>query len=779
MKVRICAYLIALSGLMLNGCNNSREKEERYTWSTDEPLTIPFKTRVQRLEKGNLVRNYSFETGKIFKVDSSHSSFSLDGWQQIGQHVQWVDVQQDSVYQPDERYSGNCAVKIVRNLAPETDEQGTGVQSDFIKIIPGNYQFSFYARLEKVLPQKHRLGTKMFDGVDVRLLFYDRNKNLLKQAYSYPLEGQSVDISFKALSFANYRYINSTRWCKVIGKSNHYPFPEGDIPSEAQFVKIYIGLKGSGTLWIDQIDFQYSDRNFTVAERMQPYTDTSFVTPDALIPTPKRVYKMESVIYLTPGMAPENMPVILIGTNLDAQGLKAARILQTALQQSADRFFKGDKAYHVQVTENLEVKQNKAPQLIISIGKTNILKYYAKEVPNQAIENHQQGYYLYTPGDRPNLVLLESASGTGLYYGALTLLQMLDSHDPILHNARITDYPDFPSRLFTLDARKENKHRVNLSPIIGQLIDYKFNGAIIVNSGGLASFGHGEKWFTGDITSLFDLYGSLGYVEPRDSLLTYDYPLEIKLPEKSSHHTEFIFAPVFNNQMMDFADFSDHSQIEHDDAKLVYTGSSFFSYNTDAMDINRYTEAYGAVPVFMDNSMRTATSWGRYDGNKDFYPGKIRLFNIFEPFADSDIRSYFSLIDTSYFIVNLPVNSEIEIIRLATAADFMWNAATYSKDYSLWKVLFSRYGKENARYLVEYADKYGLILETLEKIKLNIQKSRNIKSGQLYIADLTAILAKISDKLGANSQIVKDLQDVNALLRSKLNNELSTGSVKK
>jgi len=34
----------------------------------------------------------------------------------------------------------------------------------------------------------------------------------------------------------------------------------------------------------------------------------------------------------------------------------------------------------------------------------------------------------------------------------------------------------------------------------------------------------------------------------------------------------------------------------------------------------------------MDNSMLISTEWGQFAGSNGYYPGKIRLFNIFEPF---------------------------------------------------------------------------------------------------------------------------------------------------
>ena len=137
------------------------------------------------------------------------------------------------------------AIKISRNTAYETDEQGEGILSDFIKVIPGNYNLSFYTRLENVFPLRARLGTKMYDGVEISLLFFDRNKIPIKPNFNFPQINQVINTSFKALSFANFSYIRSFGWGKVIGKSNHFPFPEGDIPSNAHYVKIFIGLKGN------------------------------------------------------------------------------------------------------------------------------------------------------------------------------------------------------------------------------------------------------------------------------------------------------------------------------------------------------------------------------------------------------------------------------------------------------------------------------------------------------------------------------------------------------
>jgi hypothetical protein len=86
MKIRACAYIVAITGMLLSGCHKTNDiEEQRYTWSTDAPLTIPYRLRLQRFEKGNLIRNSSFETGKINWIVGL--SFAIDGWQLVGNRL--------------------------------------------------------------------------------------------------------------------------------------------------------------------------------------------------------------------------------------------------------------------------------------------------------------------------------------------------------------------------------------------------------------------------------------------------------------------------------------------------------------------------------------------------------------------------------------------------------------------------------------------------------------------------------------------------------------------
>jgi hypothetical protein len=286
MRLPVLISLLSIP-LLFTGCKKDPD-EQRLSWSTEAPLSIPYRQRIQRFERTNLLRNCSFETGKVLQVDSLKTSFVIDGWHQMGEHVRWVDTRNTELYRKNEALSGYRSIKVVRLHANETDDQGEGILSEFVKVIPGNYSFSFYTRLQNIRPVKSRLGVKMNDAIDIQLKFYDRNKNEISAITQFPQQKQKIDNSFKSLSLANFSTIPSFGWGKIIGKSADFPFPDGDIPTNAHYVKIFIGLKGTGTLWIDSVNFSYTRKNFSVEERMMKYTDTSMQTPLVILPTPKK-----------------------------------------------------------------------------------------------------------------------------------------------------------------------------------------------------------------------------------------------------------------------------------------------------------------------------------------------------------------------------------------------------------------------------------------------------------------------------------------------------------
>ncbi|HLO57165.1 MAG TPA: hypothetical protein VK179_00335 [Bacteroidales bacterium] len=759
MKFRSLLYLLAVLLLVIDGCRkNSDIEEQRYLWSTEAPLTIPYRLRIQRFEKGNLLRNPSFETGKLYKLDSLKTSFAIDGWQQTGEHVYWVDTLADSLFSEDEAFSGYRAVKIERTSALETDLQGEGILSDYIKVIPGNYSLSLYARMQHIIPNRARLGIKMFDCVDISVRYYDRNKNLIKPAIKYPHENQVIDGSFKSLSLANFTSVENLDWCRITGKSHSFPFPDGDIPTDAHFVKIFIGLKGTGTLWIDSVTFRYTDKNFSVGERMIHYTDTAFHIRDMVLPTPKKVSRLESVIFSKPGMNPYEQPVIVYA---DASLKEEAGILKKALTVNTL-----DKNQEINViTENVSPEQLKMSKLIISIGKTALYNRFISKLPTQEIKGKKEGYYIYSPPESPNIIILGANSEAGLNYAVSTAVQLIDKTRPIFHNARIIDYPDFTGRYFTFEPGYSGRSVAEQYQFKTDLTRYKMNGAITLDSSDAGMVKSTDPFFFSYTVSRYmpPVFPDVSHVAPHGDSIGHT-PL---------HKDGYIYPDILSTEVVEL--FNPHLQYFIPGMKF-YTGSSFFSINTDLADLNRYRLIFRWKPAFFDNSMLMATSWAEYNGTDPYFPGKARLFNLFEPYGNIDIEALYKNIDTSAFVVNLPPASEIEVIRLATAADFLWNMNSYSKDYSLWKVLVSRYGRQTAVNLITYADKYSVLLETLLKIENNIQSAKNIKQGQITITELTSVTAQISDALGQQHRLIQELLRLNAELRNRLNKSSLRGA---
>ncbi len=748
MNQRIVIVLMLTAALLVQCKKSSDLEDQRYTWSTDAPLTIPYRIRMQRFEKGNLVRNNSFETGRTFMLDNRRTSFVIDGWQQVGQHIQWVDTRQDSLYRPDEALSGYRSVRITRRNAYETDEQGDGIMSEFIKVIPGNYSLSFYVRLKEVLPVKVRLGVKMSDAIELNLHYYDRNKIEINPKQPFPQVHQFINTSFKSLSFANYSQVDSFGWGKIIGKSAQFPYPEGDIPTEAHYVRIFIGLKGKGTMWIDSVDFSYGGSNFSVAERMRQYTDTTYTALEAIIPCPKQYRKMGSVVFRRPDLDTEQQPLIIIPEHADKTLEKAASLIQEALQVPADR-----------IVREAASGQAEHSVLAFSLGKTRLYREAEGHLPLQAIRQHPQGYFIHTTTDKTNLVFLDGNSSTAVYYAALTVIQLFDRKQPVFHNARIVDFPDFPNRYCTINEMTMADPGSGAG-FTSELVRYKLNGAFCT-ADVCKNVASGQQ-----PDGLFSVYSMPRFSKPDDSTLTYPYPAATG-DQLSGCIQGFPVYPclavpaLFHNQLLDYAGSRLGGAANGKDNKCIYAGCAYFSLNTDDADIRRFTDVYGTRPVFLDNSMQIFTPWAHYAGNDPWYPGKLRLYNIFGPYGHADIREYFSKLDTSLFIVNLAPVSEISIIRLATAADFMWNAAVYSEELSLWKVLQSRYGAQVARDLVTYADKYAQMLEMLAKQKSVKQTPRNLRSEQQILAELRLLVIAVGDRLGPDYGLVKELSAMN------------------
>src|SRR6185437_2407675 len=252
-------------------------------------ITTALEIRQDFYNKGNLIRNCSFEQATIKGNDSIIHNFNLLNWNVIGKNVQLTDVSRKGS-NDSEAYTGIHAIKIVRSQedVKEIGNESEGVLSDYIEVIPGNFDFNFDIRLDKIIPSPYpdRFHSRIAKGIDIHLEFFDENKRRINPGYFFEYVNKKVDNSFKGYAFSNFFYLDKFGWGNVKARTWNYPYSEGDLPNNCKYVKIFAGLNCSGTMWIDNLDFRFSRWNFTPMERMDSFFKKKYVLSELLIPKP-------------------------------------------------------------------------------------------------------------------------------------------------------------------------------------------------------------------------------------------------------------------------------------------------------------------------------------------------------------------------------------------------------------------------------------------------------------------------------------------------------------
>ena len=196
----VTAVLLSAS-VLLGACSTVKHTQRDIggaRWSSLEPLSIPYEVRLAQFEKGNLVADPSFEESEPATGDADNTQH----WITVGRSVEWVDAASGR-YAPEEVADGRHAVKIVKRSAGELDE-AEGIISDFIPVIPGNYDFIYDVKLKNITGHKARLGFRLYDALVVKTIFFDAQKKKIDPAYLNPVTGSLIDNSNKNYAFANF-----------------------------------------------------------------------------------------------------------------------------------------------------------------------------------------------------------------------------------------------------------------------------------------------------------------------------------------------------------------------------------------------------------------------------------------------------------------------------------------------------------------------------------------------------------------------------------------------
>jgi hypothetical protein len=849
--------------LIFNACSTIEKTKKAYRpslWSTSDPLTIPYDTRLEQFEKGNLVINPSFENGGVI-AGATVNTFKLEGWEKAGQSVTWV-TQEPGLESVEEVNNGRHSVKIERKKATELDE-AEGIISDYIPVIPGNYYFSYKIRLKDIVNNKYRLGVKLYDAIVVKVLFFDERREPVNSGYLNPNTGTAIDNSAKSYSFSNYWRIDDFPWGTVRGRSYNYPFSEGDIPDRTRFVRLFFGLKGTGTLWLDDIDYRYSKWNFTALERFKPFFTRQLALEEKIIPTPKNIQWVSDIVYYNAGIPRSHLPVIILPENPAPAERTAAKILQKQISGVLDKSISATNHHGMKVRvleKDLYLNDIFNAKLILSIGRNRVYHEVQPDLPVQSIRDKQQGYIIKAQQvGNSQVVFLLGETPIGNFNAAATAVQLFENDEFIYHNATVIDYPDFLGRSYVFKNWKNKIELQNDLNAVERMSLYKLNkvyfgynrtknnwhqidelyregvetaGRIFGQSGVMSlavmvnPYSHFEigqsaenlsdqlryTWTHSSPQSfkmLQDVYtvgldaGANTMMLLSDDYLPHTgksryhyslYTLEdknrfVNLQNAQAHlinklkqwidtdypDTRLEFCPPwYSNEHIDRGDGKAESYLKEltfqipQDVAVIWTGSTVRSLSIDMADLHRYKSLIGRWPMIWDNTLYARNlETRRYGGYTTYYPGKVRMCNLFEPYDTYTPKDFHRYNHGRQMYTNGSADSEVYKIKYATVADYGWNTAAYNPELSLWKVLCRTYGSAVAQKLIRFSDAYYGIYGTCFRMEIEGPKDRHIDNGKRFLDDLASFLLDISQALPESHPLLKELKNFRDKQRSR------------
>jgi hypothetical protein len=751
----ICFIILVLAGF--TSCKKKEQTRFQTSWSSKDPIAIPFNTRLNQQKLGNLVLNSSFESGKLFYKEKDIKTFDIDGWSVVGNHVEWVN-RQNLEYKLYEVADGNHAVKVHREIADETEDLGDGILSDYIKVIPGNYSLKLKLKLKNIRSNKERLGFKLHDAVNIRIKYFDKNKIEIRVQEFNPFMNLKIDNTFNSQSFTNYYQINDQDWCDVYGKTADFPYFNGDIPDQARYAKIFIGLKGTGTLWIDKVEFNYTNQNFTLLERLEPYFDSSFTTYDMIMPTPQQIEAKGAYIYFNSDS--NKIPVIIYsGKN------KKLETVINNLKNKIDNIISVDQK--VQTISSLKANELKKYSLIISVGDTKLLENSSTKMQDSLLNQNQDSYAINFNSES-NIIFLQSITDEGLINGVFTLEQIFDKKIAIVYLSDILDYPDFYQRNYAISFGLDSDRR-NL------LDEYKFGVPYYYNASSLAT--------TDSECNLIIDCGTEDYLVQLKSIrksdfkniesviirnLKNDKDLEeiIKLLEKKNKKLNIKFEPKFNsindiNLSQDKAAQYYMNLKSRVSKKLSYiwNGENRCSNSLDCINLNQVSNVMHLNPVLFDNELNKADNRFYSPNIEQYYAGKLRLLSLFEPYNFKTVDGFYRFNANREIILNIDSLTEFKTIQTLTAANYYWNTESYNPEKSLWIVLNKLYGREISISLLKFNDAVFGMKEMSHKIANNGLNNKNERILNVYRASVLEQFEVLQENIN-NNNLLFEIKEV-------------------
>lgn len=856
MKIRrsfiFTTEIIFILSVLVSCTDEWRRTRKSEAWKSSDPLSIPYNIRMKEFKSGNLVPNPSFEDGTPRSSDTSTVQ-TIKKWEIIGKNVRYAEDKKDTL----QLKSRNRFVYVHREYSDETDTIGEGVLSEFIPVIPGNYCLKMRLKAENIRSQFQRFGNRLHDAINIRLFFYNNRREEIKPSLFYPPSGNIIDMSFRGMNFARLYAIDEMPWTEIHARSGVDPMMDGDIPDECRFVRIFIGLKGTGSLWIDDVHFSYSKLNFSAKERINKITDSAFSKTALIIPTPQFVQPKENIPLISAGFESIRYPAVILdkGTsnlNIHTQKFLAEKIEDALRPTYPECSVIKNSSMHDGVIDNASVIF-----LLTSYQAIDTLEH-AVILPGFSAKD--QGYVITdTIIDQKRTIILAGKDDEGLFYAASTLVRLLDPVSAVYHHAQVIDFPYFTERGFQLSPWNDILSVENDIQNLDFLTYYRFNRAyipvtVIPDNGANQSSSQIIQFGTKQLAQYAIQKETIKFgvqINPYAHLEFYNKPSEIpdSLRKLWMHDEQGIatitekIKPVFDQDadflMLTYHEFLHsknslpgiqklwteedilrHSNLYNAQTFLIKQICEWLIKNYGTRNImfaspensdtgigsdygfvkNSYKEHCLIIPhdaiTFRDFKIHTQQDVYHNDSapNKDrskyiildntmsvnslnaglliskYFPGKIKLMNIFEPY-EMTLSDHLSSVSGSFYTTLVP-NSEIAKIKIATLSDYLWNPKAYNPEVSLWKILTVKFGKDVSLQLIEFNDLFFKVYANILTMEKEGKEAKSLKKNTEYaIRKLFLQLETLIDPLNTpHFELFRELELLCTGLKDRLDN---------
>ena len=833
-------------------------------WSSMNPSGIPLQIREKEQDKGNLLINSSFESGRYYRVDTLSSSFNLTGWKKVGDNVFWTDIMNEKEYNNNEASNGSHAIKVIRKKSNETDTQGEGIISEYIRVIPGNYELSMDLRLKNIETNLERLIDHVFDAVNIRLFFYDRNKVIIKSHLYHPVYDNIIDNCFKAVPLSNFSFIEDFGWARLIARAGNFPFTDGYIPDEARYIKIFVGLKGTGTLWVDRLDFRYSNKNFTFLEKTEALMDSTIAPSRLILPEPHRAVSHKTIPLIAPDDQRDGLkPLILLPLHADT---REKEIISMLIEKLRDKglYNRLESPVIYRITSN----DIQSGRLIFNFGNTMLSDQYADQINREEELMMEQSCCLQRIDALDNVIFIDYSDLQGLFRSLNIIIQLCDVENNFYNHYDIIDFPDFKRRAVLWPVGKDKpdllKSGIDFLTLTGlnsfliepqgeeldhedfiseskfiypHLIDlqkglpflklgYSFNG---LSYSELKKV-NGLKWESdsaliiksavnqGEL--LLRLLDKLKSEQP-DFLMFSDKLLWSALNNGPLANTmkfgrkeefkkylslrEAFWKPLFKNigsvnrvnyllplisdnrvkntlheSVSAYYDLLEKESDIFD--KFLWSGPVYSSFYLDDADYQSYKSNNPVDVILFDNTLTLRAEESVPSSYHSLFPGIMTTGSLFEPYHVSITNNVREGVNYECFL-NIGSVNDLSLVRLGTAADYLWNGVDYDPFFSAWKVLLNLYGKPLAKELVYFNDVYYHIISLCMELEGSGYNQKSIRTGEEMLRKLNSHWQVIENLSTGKSDFLNQVSDfknsaINRFNKSKRQNVMSVSDDK-